>query len=374
MAMSQGHDSLSAFDSYQLLVARVPPLSDNDRICIICLSEMRHGEVLRYTPCMHLFHYDCIFSHVMSSTIGADWVEAGLGHGSPDWARCPTCRTPLAFLEVTTHPGDAGAILDIRGKCAPPAPVARAKKPPPPLPPSTRNLERVQAAMQDILDHTSNVRDITEAVAAARAQAAGAASQAAAAAYAAYQLQRASSAAAAVASSGTGASASDLPRPPQRAKPRPPPLPSDEIAWKPPPANPTTVSAMVVGWEAKSKGPPSSASGGISAQVPPPKHPPLGGAAPARVVIRVRELPPAVFDQAVRFLHTPDLDGRAWQHLGNPHTAAFAQGSPPTWGTFSGDVVLIFHGDVWYMRSGTEVTEEIRAAITYADGEIEFID
>ena len=370
MAMSQGHESLHTFDSYQLLVARDPPLPADERICIICLGEMRHGEALRYTSCIHLYHYECIWPLVVSSTIGSDWVEAGVGYGSPEWARCPACRTPLALLDVTMHPGDAGDILDIRGKCAPPAPAPRAKKPPPPLPPRSRNLDRVQSAMQDILDHTSNVRDITQAVVAARAKAGEAASQATAAAYA-YQLQRASAAATLAASSSSMATMSGDPhRPPPRPKPKAPLLPLTGGTALAQQDAPTTVIAKVGNWEAKSK-----ASSITLPQPSPARHPQLGGAAPARVLIRVRELPSRVFDAVVHVLeHVPRIDARIWQRFDNPHVASFAHGPSPTWATFSGNTVLVCHGDVWYMRSGTEITEEIRAAITYADGEIELMD
>ena len=226
---------------------------------------------------------------------------------------------------------------------------------PPPPPQAIRNLGRVQAAMQDAMDHASNMRAVAKAVAEARA------SQAKAAAEAAEAAQQG--------------------RPPRRVKPKPPtpPTPSAEDwyrLWRTAHnIDPRTVSAKVVGWEVKAKGafPPVATDAAPPLQLAPvAKPPPPTGPAAARLIIRVRMLPPDSLDRALRATRAPVMDGTALQS--DPNIADLANGGPPAFAFFnSGATVFIFHEGLWYYRQGTVFTDEIHSSIFF-DAEIEHVD
>ena len=106
-----------------------------------------------------------------------------------------------------------------------------------------------------------------------------------------------------------------------------------------------------------------------------PEFPPLGAAAPARLTLRVGELPPADFDLAVRILQAPVSDNTTWSRLENVLLVECTRGGPPLVAFFGdGSTFLIFHEGIWCYRSGMVFTEEIRASIFYGDGGIEHVD
>ena len=111
MALRQAHDSLVLVDTRFLLAAQNAPT------CLICYEPMLATQALRYTPCVHLYHLSCIYNHIVGSTIGAQWDEPLERWQSPAWSMCPTCRTPIAFLDVALHPANAAAFIDLHGRC-----------------------------------------------------------------------------------------------------------------------------------------------------------------------------------------------------------------------------------------------------------------
>ena len=210
---------------------------------------------------------------------------------------------------------------------------------------------RVQAAMQDAMDYANTMRAVAEAVAAARAKAGEAAAKAAGMALQASAFR-------------------GLHEPLRKTKPPPPNPPmteaQEQIHQSDPPR---TVIAKVVGWEAKSKG---SSPFSPLLQVPQTRAPSTAGPSAARIVVRVRRLPPGAFDRAIRALRAPVADAAALQS--DPTTAALAEGGPPALAFFDGGAtIFVFHAGIWYYREGTVFTQEIQDSI-FHEAEIEHLN
>ncbi|CAI9728576.1 RING finger protein 11 [Octopus vulgaris] len=55
------------------------------RECVICMVEFNIGDALRYLPCMHTYHRDCI----------DDWLMRSF--------TCPSCMEPVDAALLTTY-------------------------------------------------------------------------------------------------------------------------------------------------------------------------------------------------------------------------------------------------------------------------------
>ncbi|XP_013403340.1 RING finger protein 11 [Lingula anatina] len=61
--------------------------SKKARECVICMGEFSIGDKLRYLPCMHIYHKDCI----------DDWLMRSF--------TCPSCMEPVDAALLTTFDG-----------------------------------------------------------------------------------------------------------------------------------------------------------------------------------------------------------------------------------------------------------------------------
>lgn len=57
----------------------------HSRECVICMMEFISGDTVRYLPCMHTYHLECI----------DDWLMRSL--------TCPTCMEPVDAALLTSY-------------------------------------------------------------------------------------------------------------------------------------------------------------------------------------------------------------------------------------------------------------------------------
>ncbi|CAN8010256.1 unnamed protein product [Ixodes pacificus] len=59
--------------------------SKKNRECVICMGEFAMGDAVRFLPCMHIYHTDCI----------DDWLMRSF--------TCPSCMEPVDAALLTTY-------------------------------------------------------------------------------------------------------------------------------------------------------------------------------------------------------------------------------------------------------------------------------
>ena len=58
---------------------------DNMFRCVICMGEFKIGDALRFLPCVHIYHKECI----------DDWLMRSF--------TCPSCMEPVDAAILTTY-------------------------------------------------------------------------------------------------------------------------------------------------------------------------------------------------------------------------------------------------------------------------------
>lgn len=89
---TEEQNSMEQQKRVKTLLSQIPAMTFKKEMgemeCAICMEELNVGERVRYLPCMHLFHLDCV----------DDWLARNFS--------CPSCLEPVdstMLSSLTAH-------------------------------------------------------------------------------------------------------------------------------------------------------------------------------------------------------------------------------------------------------------------------------